>query len=85
MSMIFEEIERTADESDRASHIESSHNLECLQRIRELTKPESHPAFDGKHCVDCDDLIPKVRLGLGRVHCVSCQTKIERAAKLRRN
>lgn len=83
--MIVEEVERTADESDRASHIEFSHNRECLDRIREMAKPESHPDFDGKHCVDCDDLIPKARLGLGRVRCVSCQTNIERAAKQRRN
>ncbi len=81
--MILEEVERTADESDRASQIEFSHNLECLDRIRLMTRPESHPAFDGAHCVTCDDPLPRERLGLGRVRCVTCQTTIERAAQRR--
>ena len=36
--------------------------------------PESHPAFDGAHCVACDDPIPLARLKMGKVRCVKCQS-----------
>jgi len=33
--------------------------------------------FDGAHCFDCHDELPRVRLLLGRVRCVRCQTRAE--------
>lgn len=72
-----------ADENDRASHAEYSHNLDSIERIRALAKPESHPDFDGRRCVECGEPIPKPRLALGKVRCVSCQERIEAQAALR--
>ena len=37
--------------------------------------------FDGKHCVRCDDKIPKARLDLGMFRCIECQTLLERRLK----
>jgi RNA polymerase-binding transcription factor DksA len=40
------------------------------------------PAFegwDGKTCFDCEDPLPAPRVAAGRVRCVACQSKIERA------
>ena len=61
----------------------------CLEdaRRRQLGKSgaESHPEFDGEHCVDCDESIPVVRLQLGRVRCVGCQSILEKNAALRQH
>ena len=59
-----DEFEPSADENDRASNAELSHNQDSVERIRALAKPESHPDFDGRHCVDCGEAIPKPRLTL---------------------
>lgn len=75
-----DEFEPSADDNDRASNAEFSHNQDSLERIRALAKPESHPDFDGRHCVDCGEPIPKQRLVLGKVRCVSCQQGIEAQA-----
>lgn len=80
---MLDELEPAADENDRASHAEYSHNLDSIERIRALVKPESHPDFDGRHCIECGDLIPKPRLSLGKIRCVSCQERIEVQAALR--
>lgn len=39
---------------------------------------ETHPDFDGKHCVDCEIEIPEARLALGKVRCVDCQSLKEK-------
>lgn len=46
--------------------------------------PESHPNFDGTHCVeeDCGVQIPQARLAMGKVRCVDCQTLIEKRHKM---
>lgn len=48
-------------------------------RARALGKsgPETHPDFDGEHCVDCEVEIPVKRLELYKVRCVSCQELLE--------
>jgi phage/conjugal plasmid C-4 type zinc finger TraR family protein len=71
-----------ADESDRASAIEAAFNADALRDARRKTQPETHPDFDGKHCVECGEIIPKARLALGRVRCVECQSVLERHRKL---
>ena len=43
----------------------------------------THPDFDGKHCIDCDDAIPPKRLAVMRcVRCATCQEIFERKSKL---
>lgn len=73
----------TADENDRASNAELTHNLDSIERIRALAQPEFHPDFDGRHCVECGEAVPKPRLSLGKVRCLSCQERIEAQAALR--
>ncbi len=80
---MMEEFLPAADENDRASHVEYSHNLDSIERIRALAKPESHPDFDRRHCVECGDPIPKPRLALGKVRWISCQERMEAQAALR--
>jgi hypothetical protein len=77
-----ESVFQVADESDRATLIETARNDDALERIRARVQPETHPDFDGVHCVECDDALPAARLALGRVRCVVCQSAIERDAKL---
>lgn len=72
------------DESDRASAIVAILNEDALREARKLAQPETHPDFDGSHCVVCGEKIPKARLKLGRVRCVECQEKLERNRKLMR-
>ena len=40
--------------------------------------PQTHPDFDGEHCIDCDSVIPAQRLAWGRIYCTSCQSRIEK-------
>lgn len=37
-------------------------------------KAQTHPDFDGLHCVDCDVEIPEQRLKWGRVRCTACES-----------
>lgn len=39
---------------------------------------ESHPDFDGEHCIDCEIEIPWQRLALNRIRCIDCQQHRER-------
>ncbi len=72
------------DESDRATMVELQFNEDSLAESRRLSAPESHPDFDGKHCVSCDVLIPKARLELKKVRCVDCQSLLELKSKMYR-
>ena len=72
------------DENDRATLVELQFNEDSIAEARKRAATETHPDFDGKHCVACDALIPKSRLDLGKVRCVECQTLRERTAKLYR-
>lgn len=66
------------DEGDIASALERGFIAQALERHKEKMKPESHPDFDGTHCLDCDVEIPKLRLEMGKIRCVDCQTLIEK-------
>lgn len=39
--------------------------------------PQTHPDFDGAHCVDCETEIPAKRLAWGRVRCTDCEAILE--------
>jgi RNA polymerase-binding transcription factor DksA len=75
------EFERTADENERATLIEEQFTEAAIEAVREKVQPESHPDFDGAHCVECEELLPAARLALGRVRCVACQEQLEREAR----
>lgn len=40
-------------------------------------KAQTHPDFDGEHCIDCEVEIPAARLKWGRVRCTACEEIIE--------
>ncbi len=70
------------DEADIAQALDLLNQRMVLERARQLNKPESHPDFDGKHCIECDIAIPKARLALFKIRCVDCQDFLERKQAL---
>ncbi len=73
------------DEKDieQAEHLTDMLRNEGLYNVRAANAPESHPDFDGVHCVDCTDDIPPERLALRRVRCVLCQGILEKRQQRR--
>ena len=65
------------DETDHAQHQQLREQAAIQERARQMARPETHPDFDGEHCVECDDVMPEYRLKIGRVRCVDCQQIIE--------
>jgi RNA polymerase-binding transcription factor DksA len=66
-------------DAEEISQMKTQHEMETLLRIhREKNKPETHPDFDGKNCIDCDSEIQDGRLKLGKIRCIFCQQKKER-------
>lgn len=55
-----------------------------LSSVRANLQKQTHPDFDGKHCVqeDCGDEIPKLRLDAGRVRCTECESRLEKLSKM---
>ncbi len=80
--MEIEFVGHVPDQSDRASLIEAAFTEESIEIARKAMAPETHPDFDGIHCVECGEEIPDIRLRLGKVRCVECQSAIERRHKL---
>jgi RNA polymerase-binding transcription factor DksA len=74
---------KNADVLDQAQEITDFMREAQLQRVREHAKPEQHPNFDGRHCVeeDCEAEIPDERLALGRIRCVDCAARLEKEAR----
>lgn len=71
------------DEAEIASALEIGFIAHALEMHKSKVAPESHPDFDGEHCVDCDEKIHEVRLTMGRVRCVHCQEFLEKKGKLK--
>lgn len=65
------------DLADIAGERIEQHQADSERQARGKSDPEFHPDFDGEHCVGCEDVIPKIRLILGRVRCVPCQEILE--------
>ncbi|MCX8013992.1 MAG: hypothetical protein N3A02_06850 [Rectinema sp.] len=70
-----------SDEVDRASAAADIFNADALRDVRRNVLPESHPDFDGKHCVVCGEDIHPVRLAMSRIRCAECQAVIESQKK----
>ena len=49
----------------------------ALSRVLSKSAPETHPDFDGEHCIECNEPIPTGRLALHKVYCVECQRVLE--------
>lgn len=70
------------DECDIASAVEMGMLNHALEKHKEKLIPETHPDFDGKHCIECDTDIPDLRLGMGKIRCVDCQSELEIRSKM---
>ena len=79
-----DERERLTADEDKAADYQEKLNEASLDSVRDRLKPESHPDFDGTHCVECEEEIHPDRLKSGRVYCTHCQTKREFIQKLYR-
>lgn len=66
------------DECDQAQWLNLQEIAQSAKLARERSAPETHPEFDGVHCVDCDIEIPAQRLALHKVRCVHCQEDLEK-------
>ena len=64
-----------ADIIDKAGDAVEACLADAERRARGKSAPESHPDFDGQHCVEesCGVEIPVGRLALGKVRCIDCQ------------
>jgi RNA polymerase-binding transcription factor DksA len=77
------ERDRNADPIDQAAQLSADMLDADIKNARAGAAPESHPDFDGKHCVEeeCGVKIPAARLKLGRIRCVDCQGRRETATR----
>lgn len=68
------------DAADVAANTIEVCQADAMRRALGKSGPESHPDFDGVHCVepDCEIEIPTARLALGKVRCVDCQELLEK-------
>lgn len=70
--------DKPTDPLDLASEQEEFFRAEAL-RLQALNNvDETHPDFDGRRCIDCDDDIPDGRLRLNKIRCIICQEIKER-------
>lgn len=65
------------DDGDYAQHQQLREQAAIHERARQMARLETHPDFDGEHCLDCDIEIPESRLKLGKIRCVDCQQLLE--------
>lgn len=65
------------DEADHAQWQQLREQADIQSRAMQLNRPETHPDFDGTHCVECDIDIPLARLKMHKVRCVDCQNELE--------
>lgn len=75
-------IPRSADFVDMASDLELAFNAKAVYNVQQRIKPEHHPDFNGKDCLDCEDPLTVGRLEMGRIRCVGCQEFLEKKGKL---
>jgi hypothetical protein len=76
-------LEKSADDLDMASQLQEQQNEQALERMRAVPKVQTHPDFDGEHCVECEVDMPTERLAAGRVRCTICESAIEVKLKFR--
>lgn len=77
-------IERNADVLEDASNIHQRMNDEGREVSANAIRPQFHPDFDGKHCVeaDCGVELPPVRLAYKWIRCTTCQGAVEKRLRL---
>jgi hypothetical protein len=76
-------MERVADVLEMASAEQDRINAEGRAAVDAANRPQTHPDFDGLHCVeeDCGVELPPVRLAYKRIRCSTCQQRVEDVAR----
>lgn len=74
-----------ADIIDDAQAYNEFYQQVALKNQQAKVAPESHPDFDGLHCVDCEEEIPALRLLMSRIRCVGCQEYKEHVEHIQRH
>lgn len=77
------QIERCSDPLDMASRHEEAFTALALKAAAKNLERETHPDFDGQHCMECGNEIEDGRLKLHKIRCIECQRAIEQLNKLR--
>lgn len=69
---------------EMAEELTASEVNNGVASVRSRLAPQTHPDFDGKHCVDemCGEEIPKARLDMGRIRCTECESRLEKLNKV---
>jgi RNA polymerase-binding transcription factor DksA len=70
------------DNLDQAAELQDEFNKKGLAEVRKALVPETHPDFDGRHCIECDSVMPQQRIDAGRIHCTPCQSVKEQRSRL---
>lgn len=73
-----------ADWTDHADEIINVLQGAAVTNARYAAIPRPPEEFDGKHCVECSEPIPHVRLNHGLFLCVDCATFRERKERANR-
>lgn len=63
---------------ERLAHQQETLMNSAIAAASKAAGPQTHPDFDGVHCLECDSEIPQQRLAMGRIYCVPCQSLKER-------
>lgn len=71
------------DHADVAGDTVDHCTADAVARQMGKSAPETHPDFDGWHCVECCEPIHPARLALGKVRCLGCQVDLEESIKMR--
>lgn len=79
-----DEPERFADEADKASNVAQISQEEAMDRFHRR-KEKAPVDFDGRHCVDCGEPIPELRLKTGAFRDIGCQQRHESKNKNHRS
>lgn len=69
---------RNTDQLDFAADLQDEFNKRGLDQVRKAMAAETHPDFDGAHCVTCGDDMPPERLAMERIRCTPCQQAKEK-------
>lgn len=63
---------------EHAEERERQAREDAIERSARAMAPQYHPDFNGADCALCDDPLPALRLAMGKVRCVMCQTRLEK-------
>lgn len=75
-------MEHKGDLADQASAQEEAFRDLALRAMSKRAARETHPDFDGEHCLGCGNEVEVQRLALGYISCVPCKTAQEKRNKL---